>query len=103
MTLPPPMAGLASALLDELDARDGDALLEGLHLDARLVDGADAGLDAELAWPAATIKGHIDAREPKGMAERDQLGRPLRGQDAGHTRDAEDVTFGRIAAADGTQ
>src|SRR5688572_6056949 len=36
LSLPPPVAGFASALLDELHAGDGDALLERLH---HVVDG----------------------------------------------------------------
>src|SRR5262249_20081513 len=111
-----PVTRLPAGLLEQRDALDRHALLDGLyhvvdrergdarcgqrlHLDAGLVHRTHACLDRENTAVVVAVR-HVDTGETKRMAERDQLVGTLGRQDAGGARDAQHITLGRVAGTD---
>src|SRR5579862_2361101 len=76
----------------EREARDGDRG-ERLHLDAGARLDRDPRLDRHA--PPGAVRGQldVDVREREGVAERDQVRRPLSGHDARETGNREDVAL----------
>jgi len=108
------VAAPAALLLDELHGADAHAALvalqhvvdgeaggrdrgQGLHLHAGPVDGAHRGghLDAGGTGPRL----HLHPREGDGVAERDDVRRPLGRHDPGEPRRGDDVPLLGLAAA----
>ena len=86
----------ALTMSTSVEAGDGDAG-QRLHLDAGAVGGAHGGGDRDgvVVDPRSTV----DAVDGDRVAQRDEVGRALRAQDAGDPRDGERVALGHAAAA----
>src|SRR5437868_465418 len=76
---------------------------ERFHLDTGLVDRAHPRLDGQLTAPWLGTEGDVDAGDAQGMAQRNQLRRPLGREDPRRARDPEHIALGRVALADGAK
>jgi hypothetical protein len=106
----------AAGFLDEAQIGDGDGAIhrlhhvvdgearhrrrgEGFHLHPGLVHGAHAGLHRDGRGAGVEREGHVDAGDAERVAEGDEIGRALGGQDARGAGDAEHVALGHLARA----
>ena len=82
------------------ERRDGDGG-ERFHLDAGARRGANARLDRVAVLLARDLD--VDVRQRKRMAQRNQIGRALGGDDAGEARGLERIAFLHLPCANRAQ